>query len=479
MYREKKQISIFEEAKNFRGAELDSGNRWVKLSEMIPWEEIERKYKAAFSATRGRPAKLARIALGSHLIKEKFCLSDRETVELIGENPYLQFFLGMERFEPKAPFDASMMIWFRKRLTPEMIADVNEYVIRGDKKNDRNDADGGNGGASGPASGEGGAAETNKGTMIVDATCVPSDIRFPTDAALLAEAREMTEKIIDRLHRERGIGKKPRTYRRKARKEYLRFARNRNPRKSEIRKAIRKQLSYLRRNLLAIEKMGAAEPLPEALKARLAVIKSLYGQQSEMYAEKKHSVADRIVSLHSPWVRPIIRGKANAPVEFGAKVAISMVDGYAMVERLSWNAFNETTTLIDTIERYRAREGVYPERILADKIYRTRETLSYCKKHGIRMSGPKLGRPPADKNEYYKQCLLAKAEAGERNAIEGEFGTGKRRYNLNRLTARLQGSGETQIHLIFLSMNLWKKLRAFFAQFLEWIFLALKRPVIV
>ena len=142
MYREKKQVSIFEKPEHFIGAELDLSNRWIKLSDMIPWEEIEEKYKAGFSKDKGRPAKPVRMAPGSHLIKEKFCLSDMETAEMISENPYLQFFLGMERFESKAPFDDSMMTWFRKRLTPEMIAEVNEYAIGGGKKNDSAGSDG-------------------------------------------------------------------------------------------------------------------------------------------------------------------------------------------------------------------------------------------------------------------------------------------------------------------------------------------------
>jgi hypothetical protein len=97
------------------------------------------------------------------------------------------------------------------------------------------------------------------------------------------------------------------------------------------------------------------------------------------------------------------------------QIAISMVDGYASVERLDWNAFNETSTLQESVERYREERGYYPERILADKIYRTRENLSFCSKHGIRMNGPKLGRPPKDKKAYRLQCLLEKSEAGERN----------------------------------------------------------------
>lgn len=478
MYKENKQITIFSNPAHFMGAKLDPENRWVKISQMIPWDEIEEKYKENFSKKIGRPAKPVRMALGSHLIKEKFCLSDEETVELITESPYLQYFLGLEQFESKAPFEASMMTWFRKRLTPAMIAEVNQYVIRSGRKPEKG---GKGGGQSGNGPEEGAAAKIeekqNKGTMIVDATCVPSDIRFPTDVSLLSEAREKSEQLIDALHKKTKASgvRKPRTYRKKARKEYLRFARNRNPKKADIRKAIRKQLSYLGRNLKTIAAIGE-ENLTEKQRNLLETLRTLYEQQKEMFENRTHAVADRIVSIHSPFVRPIVRGKTNAPVEFGAKVAISLVDGYAIVEHLSWDAFNEATTLIDSIERYREREGFYPERILADKIYRTRELISFCKANGIKMSGPKLGRPPKDQEEYRKQCLVERSEVGERNAVEGEFGTGKRRYSLDRLSTRLRESSEVQIHLIFLSMNIWKRLRSFSAQFLELLLWALKWP---
>lgn len=78
----------------------------------------------------------------------------------------------------------------------------------------------------------------------------------------------------------------------------------------------------------------------------LKTLKTLYTQQKDMYENGTLTVADRIVSIHSPFVKPIVQGKTNAPVEFGAKLAIRMVDGYATVEHLSWDAFNEMTTLI-------------------------------------------------------------------------------------------------------------------------------------
>lgn len=86
-----------------------------------------------------------------------------------------------------------------------------------------------------------------------------------------------------------------------------------------------------------------------------------------------------------------MRGKQNADVEFGAKVEMSVVDGYLRVEDMRWDAYSESTTLQESVEAYRRAYGHYPARVLADTIFRTHENLRYCKEQGIRMSGPRLG----------------------------------------------------------------------------------------
>lgn len=181
-----------------------------------------------------------------------------------------------------------------------------------------------------------------------------------------------------------------------------------------------------------------------------------------MYENNTHKVDDRIVSISQPWVRPIVRGKAGVPVEFGAKLSVSVINGYIRSEKLCWDAYNESKTLQETVESYHERTGSYPQKVLADKIYRTRENIRYCKTHGIHMNGPRLGRPPKDKELYRQQKADERREAGERNEVEGKFGTGKRVYGLGRLTARLQDTCETQIHMIILTMNLLKKMKSSF-----------------
>ena len=457
MYRENKQMTIFADPNVFAGAKLDPENRWVQIAKMVPWEKIEKKYATNFKVKgKGRPAKPARYALASHLIKEKYGLSDEETVEMIRENPYLQFLLGRDGFTNKRPFDASTMVWFRKRMTTEMIAEVNEYVIR----SDRDDDDGPDGVEGGGDEAEPATVEKeNNGTLILDATCTPVDMRFPTDVSLLNEARERLEEIIDKQYEELGKAQdKPRTYRRKARKEYLRFARARKRSIKMVRVQVKKQINYVKRDIGHALKLGL-ELLSEKDRATFAVIRALLAQQTEMYESRTHSVPDRIVSIWRPYVRPIKRGKETADTEFGPKVTISMVDGDARVEHLSWDSYNETKTLSDAAERFCVRTGRYPDRILADKIFRTRDNLAYCKERGIHMNGPALGRPPKDKRLYREQCLLERSEACERNAIEGEFGVAKRAYSLDRIMMRLQETSELQVYLTFLSMNIWRRVR--------------------
>jgi IS5 family transposase len=311
---------------------------------------------------------------------------------------------------------------------------------------------------------------TNEGELLLDATCAPADIAYPTDLSLLNQAREKLEQIIDILHEpERGKTRKPRTYRERAREAYLAVAKQRRVKPRTMRKAIGKQLRFVSRDLRIIAELastGGLTRLPRRMYRELLVIQELVRQQQAMYDKRTHSVPDRIVSIAQPHVRPIVRGKARANVEFGAKLAISVVNGYAFREHLSWDNYNEGQTLQAAVERYRARFGTYPKAVLADQIYRTRDNLRFCKEKGIRLSGPQLGRPSADQQEQKK---IAKADTTARNAVEGKFGEGKRSYGLGRIRAHLQTTSETVIGLQLLVMNLEKRLRVLFLPVLQWL----------
>lgn len=440
------------------GGKLRSDNRWVFLSRQIPWDEIEQEYAALFSGSdTGPPAKAARVALGALIIKERLGTTDRETVEQIRENPYLQYFLGFPEYKDEEPFHHSLMTHFRKRFDKETLVKINESIVlqaRNQAKEEASEEDG--------ASDD--APPANRGKLILDATCTPADITYPTDLKLLNEAREKTEEMIDVMHRPFiGEEPKPRTYREKARQDYLGIVKQKRPGHKKIRKAIRKQLGYLRRNLHTIDRMaseGLLKYLSKRLYRLLLVIQELYRQQLWMYQNRSHRIDDRIVSLYQPHVRPIVRGKVKSPVEFGAKISVSLVDGFSFVDTLSWDAFNESGDLVAQAEAYRRRFGCYPQSVHADRIYRTRANRRYCKDKGIRLSGPPLGRPqPATESN---QAQLAHAQRQQRQdeldriPIEGKFGQAKRRFTLARVMAKLAETSEAVILVSFIVMNLEK-----------------------
>lgn len=221
----------------------------------------------------------------------------------------------------------------------------------------------------------------------------------------------------------------------------------------KIRKELRYQLSCIRRNLRYIrkyEEVYGTGILYKIEAERLQTVKIFEGQQRYMLENKVHSVEDRIVSLSQPWIRPIVRGKSKAPTEFGAKISISVVNGYTFIDKISFDSYNENEydEFEAVVEKYHERFGYYPERILADKIYRSRKNRGLCKKRGIKLSGPKLGK---NRKEEIRQELK---EIGERNTVEGKFGNGKRKLGLGLIMAKLKETTENMISMDIFVLNM-------------------------
>jgi len=314
---------------------------------------------------------------------------------------------------------------------------------------------------------------TNKGKLIVDATIAPSNIKYPTDLDLLNDSREISEQLIDKLYSNGQYGQKPRTYRRLARRDYLHIIKKKRKSKKCLRNGIRKQIQYLRRNLLHIDTMLAkVREHPETLSRReldlLNVIRKIHLQQQEMYANKSHTVKDRIVSIHQPYIRPMVRGKANADVEFGAKTSLSVVDKFLFLDHLRWDAYNENIDLITQVNKYRQRFGYFPAVVIADGIYGTHANRQYLKEHGIRFfpsgtpvgAGKKLGRPPKEVDDVFREMeRLRKLEQGERNEVEGKIGTAKTRYGLGKVMTKTEITSENWIAMAIFSMNMATALR--------------------
>lgn len=434
---------------------LMADNRWVKMAKIIPWDLIEELYAQSFSKENGRPSISSRIAFGALHIKAHENLTDEGIVMSLCENPYMQYFVGLKEFNKEPLFDSSMMVHFRKRFTDDMIQQINEALYERSKPKTEDPPD------DHPEGNVPGEAKENQGTLIMDATVAPADIKYPTDLNLLNACREDTEKMIDELWKHsRRKGHKTGYNRKKARQSYLKVAKQRKAKVKAVKRAVSEQIEYVQKNLETLQRLvkeAGTDRLREAEHHRLETITKVCEQQRLMRDSGVQSCPDRIVSLRQPHVRCIVRGKAGSPYEFGQKMHLSVDNGFTFIEEQSYDNFNEGTRLIETAQRYKARCGHYPEAILADTIYRNRENRAFCKEHGIRLSGPRLGRPK--KGEAEEDKAQAYRDSCDRNMVESRNGIAKRRYGLDRIMAYLAQTGKTEAAMQIFVMNVAHLLR--------------------
>jgi transposase, IS5 family len=475
--------------------QLDLSNRWVVLCNHIPWDNLANIYYKNMRADFGAPTLDARMVIGAVIIKHMLNIDDREVIEQIRENIYLQYFVGLKSFQTSAPFDASLMVSIRKRLGKDVMDQFNEQVLReagvipkadreplkstdqtpGKQPEESTDihaiAEEKNGQSEDKKEAP---ASTNSGTLLLDATVAEQQIEYPTDLKLLNESRQHLERMIAQICEDLEI-KQPRMYKQTARKKYLNLAKKKKKTKNQIRTAIRQQLQYVRRDLGYINDLIEKNLPVIHLRKRdwtlLRVISEVWRQQQEMYENRVHSTEDRIVSIYQPHVRPIPRGKDKASTEFGSKQLIMLKDGYTHVYTIGWDNYNEGTRLQESVEVYRTIYGCYPEAVSADRIFGNRANRKFMKDNGIRFIGKALGRPVA---MSHKEKKGLQKEMRGRNAIEGKFGQGKNGYGLAKIKARLKDTSESWIMSIYFVMNLVKLAQASFLSFLLLIFGVMK-----
>jgi len=479
-YTSNNQISLEDFIQPFGGT-LSQENRWVKMAQFLPWDEMVSVYVKSMSQKMGRKAVDPRVAVGTLIIKHILRATDEDTIDFIKENPYLQYFLGYREYRYEQPFAASLFVSIRRRLGEQAFEELTKHLMTRVQKIEQKIAASDDDSAP-PKSGardnrdKTQAVDTkpeNKGHLIVDASVAPADIKYPTDLDLLNEAREKSEQLIDLLYVSEKGKIKPRTYRQTARKDYLSVTKQRKKRKKIIRKAIRSQLNYLGRNLRTLKKLldekgSHTFPLAHKHQKKYWVIQELYRQQKQMYDEKMHKITDRIVSISQPHIRPIVRGKSGKEVEFGAKISVSVVEGYSYLDKLSWDAYNESKDLIVQINTFKDRFGHYPEWVSADKIYGSRENRAFMNQHGIKYTGVALGRRPKEITTERRELEAERKQKGkQRSQVEGSFGVGKRKYDLDLVKAKTQVTSESWIGMVYLVMNIARFLRVIFYPFLK------------
>ena len=308
------------------------------------------------------------------------------------------------------------------------------------------------------------------GTMKIDATCCDAEVRYPTDSNLLEDGSRLIDRLLDKFCARHKV-KKPQTHRTEARKAFIELIKKKRKGKKLIDKTKLIQIRCLQADFqLFLDFLGKQSSTLLACFSRhdymcLQAAFKMYEQQKMMFEQNVRRCADRIIGIYQPHLRPIVRGKAKATVEFGAKVGASIVNGYTYVDHLSWDVYNESSDLVTQMELYKKRFGMLPREIQANKLYLGKENRKHIKSRHINCYNRPLGRPPREENDTHAEDK--KRAIGERNEIEGSFGTTKRVYRANDIRAKLNDTADTWIGACFFAKNIMKFLRGLLCFFFE------------
>lgn len=440
---------------------LPKTNRWVQLGDTLPWAEYEKVYNKRLRNDHvGAGNRPGRMVIAALIIKHKLNLSDEETILTIQENPYMQYMCGLTEYSDQPIFDPSLFTTIRKRIT---IEDINALTLelakkarqikeKEDKKDSGNDK-GGNSVA---------ADKTQPTDVKADATCADAEVRYPTDIDLVEDGSKYIDRMIDKVCGIKKIRKPAGVERNRIRAIYLNVIKRKHKGSKLIKDALSRMLPLLYRDILTLLNLIGVDDETYGRfnctqKRTIQAVIDMYHQQEAMLREGKHTCENRIVSIHQPHVRPIVRGKAKAKVEFGAKIGVSIVSGYSFIDHHSWDAYNEASDLTVHIEKYKDRFGCEPERFFGDRIYLNRENRKILKEKGIQIMGRPLGRPP--KNPTDEQLERERIGFSLRNEAEAQFGTGKRTYRANNIRARLPETAQCWTAMCYFVRNLAKFMR--------------------
>ena len=403
-----------------------------ELYQAIPFDDLSKyipKPKRSVSGKGCKPWFDVKGGIGLQILKSYFRCSDALLVEQINGNWQMQMFCGIQLLPNEQIKDEDIVGRWRSYLGQYLDVDKMQISCVRHWK---------------PL-----MQHTHVG--FCDATVYESYIEYPTDAKLLWKSCCDVLQMI-KLSRKKGKLRGTRINHEKRRSQYLSFAKRRKKGKRLSKKTCKWLLKYLQRLIEQLDQFlqKHAIGLSAYQVNRLRVINKLKEQQWQLYFGKQAKVPDRIVSLHKPYVRPIIRGKEVKPVEFGAKVNMLQVDGISFIEHFSYDNFNEGTRLQSAIHLQRRYFGACHQ-IGADAIYATNANRKYCTENKIATSFVAKGNEgKAKEQKSQMRSILGKVRS---TVMEGSFGNEKNHYQMNKIKAKTEGNEKVWIFFSLLTCN--------------------------
>lgn len=401
-----------------------------RLYECIPFDELVAYFPKV--SNQGKKSILGiRGGLGLQFLKSYLDLSDAKLIERLNTDWSLQLFCGVDFGLHTMIKDKDYVGRWRRWLARYLNIEELQGILMKNWQADLSD----------------------QKACLMDATCYESSVRYPTDAKLLWESCEWVfEKMFEIC--ERAKLSKPRSKYKEQRSKYSIYARSRRKGHKKTRK-IKKKLLYLLEKGLGqltqiLSKRDSKETLEPKFKSRLGIIYQVLEQQKEIYKDGKTAGKDRIISLSKPYLRPIVRGKETKRVEFGVKAHMFEIGGVCLIEHLSYNAFNESTRLKQTVGLQQLYTGKQVNMLGADKIYATRANRAWCKENEILTNFVPVGRPKKQSKKSV-ELVVRKALDKERSTVlEGSFGNHKLHYGLGRIRAKT-----AKTELLWIAFGVW------------------------
>ena len=273
---------------------------------------------------------------------------------------------------------------------------------------------------------------------LFDATAYESYIKYPTDEKLLWDCCLWVFNTIFAICKKQQL-KRPRTKFKEQQKKQLAFSKTKK-KTYKLKQRRKKSLLYLLYQgigyLEEIIEGSASQIRPTkyiAMKEKLKTIHTVHQQQKYMFDNPGKFVQERIVSLFKPYLRPIVRGKENKRVEFGAKIHMRQVDGINIIDKLDFEPYNETTLLKGCVIKHKQQFGSLHQ-LGVDNIYGSNKNRRYLTKNEIYTCLPRKGRPSKEEPQLHKlRIQLGKERA---TVLEGSFGNEKNHYGLLKVKAR-------------------------------------------
>lgn len=397
--------------RNFQDAfwlkvEMDKNHLFAKIADNFNWDKVLGELKKFYCSNNGRPTVSTRLKVGLLIAKHLKKWSDVEVTEQLKENLYLQYLCDISPEDAtRGVINDSSLTYFRKQIGEEGIKIIEEEVERLLDKN----------------------GKTRGNKMTVDSTIVPDNIEYPTDVHLLEKCRRKLLKVIDSACKKLNI-LKPRTYRNIARKAFLSYIKFRKKGKKLRIKVQKKLIRFTQRNLNQIKSIiPDVKDVSDKIKNEIGIIEKILIQQKQLSQGKQ--VKHRIVSIHKPDVRPMVKGKFPIEVEFGQKITLIKKGRGVFLSDSDNENTSDYELLPKSVEFYEERFKKTPTSVLGDRGYYSQKNIKNLKEKGIKQIAiaPKGKiKPDYTKERYFKKL------SRERNAIEADISLLKRCYGLDK-----------------------------------------------